>query len=63
MNLQKNYDKNIKKLCFYSLSYCCGLKKQCKMRDEVMQNIGLSTEDYIKLKDLFDKNLLKIIQF
>ena len=48
-------------VCFKSLAYCCSLEKKCERRDNAMQEIGLSEKDYEKLKNKFDKELVKVL--
>ena len=36
--------------CYGSLAYCCGLEKACENRDRALELLGLSKEDYLRLK-------------
>ena len=53
--------KMMKETCF-GLSYCCSLKKICPSRDKVMEKIGLSKQDFIKLKKEFDERLFEVLK-
>ena len=58
--MEKQEIKHImKETCFNSLSFCCGLTRTCQYRDNVIKKLGLSKEDYIKLKEKFDNELFK----
>lgn len=48
--------------CWKSLSYCCGLKKPCKLRDKAMKQLNMSPEEYEQLKTQFDKSLIKMLK-
>nr|MDO8082323.1 hypothetical protein [Candidatus Freyarchaeota archaeon] len=37
--------------CYGSLAYCCGLEKACENRDRALELLGLSKEDYQRLKN------------
>lgn len=37
--------------CYGSLAYCCGLEKTCENRDKALELLGLSKEDYLRLKN------------
>lgn len=54
--------EKMKGTCFESISYCCGLEKECTSRDRAIKKLGLNKFDYIKLKDKFDENLLSVIR-
>lgn len=36
--------------CYGSLAYCCSLEKPCENRDRALELLGLSKEDYLRLK-------------
>ena len=36
--------------CYGSLAYCCSLDKTCENRDRALELLGLSKEDYFRLK-------------
>jgi predicted metal-binding transcription factor (methanogenesis marker protein 9) len=36
--------------CFGSLAWCCKISKPCYLRDGVLDVLGLSAADYMKLK-------------
>ncbi|MEX2752061.1 MAG: hypothetical protein Q6366_009260 [Candidatus Freyarchaeota archaeon] len=36
--------------CYGSLAYCCSLEKPCENRDRALELLGLSKEDYFRLK-------------
>ena len=44
--------------CFGSLVWCCKITKPCFMRDAVLDRIGLSPRDYMKLKKKLAKDIL-----
>ena len=41
--------------CWGSLSCCCSLKRKCEFRDNVMKQLGLTKEQFTKLKEDFNK--------
>jgi putative methanogenesis marker domain 9 len=45
--------------CFGSLVWCCKITKPCFMRDAVLDRIGLSPRDYMKLKKKLAEDILK----
>ena len=45
--------------CFGSLVWCCKITKPCFMRDSVLEQIGLSPRDYMKLKKKLAEDLLE----
>jgi len=45
--------------CFGSLVWCCKVTKPCFMRDAVLDRIGLSPSDYMKLKKKLAEDLLE----
>ncbi|MEM2155769.1 MAG: zinc-ribbon domain-containing protein [Candidatus Jordarchaeales archaeon] len=47
---QSLQDKAMAITCYGSLAYCCGLEKNCATRDEALRLLGLSDEDYLKIK-------------
>jgi len=47
---QSIQDKAMAITCYGSLAYCCGLEKKCTIRDEALRLLGLSEEDYLKIK-------------
>ncbi len=59
--MEKQEIKEImKETCYGSLAYCC--KDYCDIRNKVMKKIGLTREDFLKLKRLFDKELFKLLK-
>jgi predicted metal-binding transcription factor (methanogenesis marker protein 9) len=48
--------------CFGSISYCCGCDKKCITRDSVIKKLGITKEEYKKLKEKFDYELFKILK-
>lgn len=44
--------------CYGSLSYCCGLEKPCVERDLALKLLGLTKEDYKRLKSEFHKCII-----
>jgi len=50
--------KRVRKLlCYESLAYCCGLQKPCIFRDTAMALLGISEEEYERLKKELDEKL------
>ncbi|MEM1657886.1 MAG: hypothetical protein QXX87_04995 [Candidatus Jordarchaeales archaeon] len=47
---QSLQDKAMAMTCYGSLAYCCGLEKKCATRDEALRLLGLSEDDYLKIK-------------
>jgi len=37
-------------LCFNHLAYCCGPKRKCGYRDELLRTIGMTKADYVRYK-------------
>jgi hypothetical protein len=37
--------------CYKNIGYCCGLAKDCIMRDSCRQAIGIDDETYVKVKE------------
>lgn len=56
----KDLKKSLKLLCFNNLSFCCSLKKECEDRDKCMKELGVSKEDFLKLKEEFDEKIKEI---
>jgi len=52
--------KKIMKETCWGLAYCC--KSPCPARDKVMKELGLSKEQFSKLKRNFDKELFKLLE-
>jgi predicted metal-binding transcription factor (methanogenesis marker protein 9) len=61
VNIEKLKDK-MKGTCFGSISFCCGLDKECKYRDQAIKKLGITKMEFIKLKYKFDENLLSLIK-
>lgn len=40
----------MKVLCFNHLAYCCGVNHKCGYRDELLNAVGLTKDDYAKYK-------------
>ncbi len=47
--------------CWSSLAFCCDLEKPCPERDMVMEDLGISKEDFTNLKQNFNKDLYNLI--
>ncbi|MHA1721532.1 MAG: zinc ribbon domain-containing protein [Candidatus Baldrarchaeia archaeon] len=45
--------------CYGSLAYCCSLDKRCINRDKALELLGLTHEDYQKLKEEFHKRIIE----
>ena len=37
--------------CYKNIGYCCGLAKDCIMRDSCRQALGINDEIYVKVKE------------
>jgi len=46
-------------LCFKSLAYCCGLKKPCIYRDAARALLGISDEEFVRLKEELDRRFME----
>jgi len=46
-------------LCYKSLAYCCGLQKPCIFRDAARALLGISDEEYVRLKEELDRKFMK----
>ncbi len=44
-------DRAMASLCHGSLAYCCPLSKRCAERDRALEMLGLTADDYDRLKD------------
>jgi len=45
--------------CYGSLAYCCSLDKRCINRDRALELLGLTYEDYRKLKEEFHRKIIE----
>jgi ribosomal protein L40E len=45
--------------CYGSLAYCCGLEKACENRDKALELLGLSKEDYLRLKNYLHNKFIE----
>jgi len=45
--------------CYGSLAYCCSLDKRCANRDRALELLGLTNEDYQKLKENFHRMIIE----
>lgn len=45
--------------CYGSLAYCCSLEKRCINRDKALELLGLTREDYRKLKEECHKRIIE----
>ncbi|MEM3586204.1 MAG: hypothetical protein QXO71_02685 [Candidatus Jordarchaeaceae archaeon] len=45
--------------CYGSLAYCCGLEKECENRDRALELLGLSKEDYLRLKNYLHNKFIE----
>jgi len=46
--------------CYKSLAYCCGLTKDCMMRDSCRQALGVDDETYVEVKERMIWQMLKM---
>jgi hypothetical protein len=46
--------------CFGSLAYCCSLDNKCMDRDGALELLGLSTEDYERIKSICHQMFLDV---
>ena len=44
--------------CFGNIGYCCGLEKDCPMRNIVMEILNIPEEEYKEIKELFGLALI-----
>jgi len=56
------YDDLREFLCFKSLAYCCGIEKKCPNRDFVLKMLGISHEEYKRMKEEFDEIISRNVQ-
>ncbi|WXG40884.1 MAG: hypothetical protein WED07_08950 [Candidatus Freyarchaeum deiterrae] len=45
--------------CYGSLAYCCSLEKACENRDKALELLGLSKEDYLRLKNYLHNKFIE----
>ena len=45
--------------CYGSLAYCCGLAKECFMRDGCRQALGIDDETYVGVKERMVREMLR----
>jgi len=48
--------------CYKNIGYCCGLAKDCIMRDSCRQALGIDDETYIKVKEKVIWEMIAILQ-
>lgn len=48
-------------ICHGSFAYCCPLEKECDQRDGLMEMLGISKEDYIRIKEECDKKFIELV--
>ena len=48
--------------CWSSLAFCCDLSKLCPERDRVIEDLGLSKDDFKNLKQNFNKDLYNLLK-
>ena len=46
--------------CYKSIAYCCGLAKDCIIRDGCRQALGVDDETYVEVKERMIWQMLKI---
>jgi predicted metal-binding transcription factor (methanogenesis marker protein 9) len=46
--------------CYKNLGYCCGLAKDCYMRDGCRQALGVDNETYVRIKE---KMIWEMLQY
>ena len=51
------------KTCFGSLVWCCKISKPCPFRDSALLSIGMSKEEYMKLKEKLAQEILRRSRF
>jgi len=49
--------------CFGSLVWCCKISKPCPFRDNALMRIGMSKEEYMKLKEKLAQEILRKSKF
>lgn len=48
--------------CYKNIGYCCGLAKDCIMRDSCRQALGIDDDTYIKVKENMIWEMMAILQ-
>ena len=48
--------------CYKNIGYCCGLAKDCIMRDGCRQALGIDDENYIKFKEKVIWEMIGMLQ-
>lgn len=46
--------------CYKNIGYCCGLAKDCIMRDCCRQALGIDDDTYVRVKEKLIWEMLKI---
>jgi len=49
----KTPEEIMKVTCFENIGYCCGLEKDCPMRNMVLEILNIPKEEYKEIKELF----------
>lgn len=52
-------EKAMSLTCYGSLAYCCSLDRRCVNRDRALELLGLTYEDYRKLKEGFHRKIIE----
>ncbi|MGQ4834558.1 MAG: zinc ribbon domain-containing protein [Candidatus Asgardarchaeia archaeon] len=55
-----NLEEIMKLTCYGSLAYCCSPDFECAIRDEVLRLLGLTKEDYARLKAQHHVEFIKL---
>lgn len=50
-NTKADVKKAMSVTCYKNIGYCCGLAKDCIMRDSCMQDLGIDDEAYVRVKE------------
>ena len=61
MNKEK-INEIMKETCWHSLAFCCSLERNCPIRDEVMNKLGLTKKRFVELKKVFDNLIYDILK-
>lgn len=55
---KSDFDKAFGTLCHKSISFCCGKNNPCLFRNAVLDALGVSMSDYLKIKKKWDKEFI-----
>ena len=55
-----DFDKVFGTLCFKSIAFCCGPSNPCLLRNAVLDALGISMKDYLKIKKKWNKEFISV---